>query len=133
MTGGAVVIGIGLNVAQRADELPPPSDPRAYPPTSLALVASACTDRDPLVRAVLRDLADWYARFTAANGDPDASGLRAAYLERCHTVGREVAVVLPGGETVWGKATGVDVEGRLSVETAAGARLLAAGDVLRVR
>ena len=32
-----VVIGIGLNVSQRADELPPPSDPRAYPPTSIGL------------------------------------------------------------------------------------------------
>src|SRR5690606_19616938 len=40
-----VVVGIGLNVSQRADELPPVPAP-AFPPTSLALAGAAMTDRD---------------------------------------------------------------------------------------
>src|SRR5215468_535735 len=46
-----VVLGIGLNVTMREDELPVPEA------TSLALAGSACTDRDPLLRALLRELA----------------------------------------------------------------------------
>ena len=88
--GPAVVLGIGLNVTLRADELPPPgSGLRA---TSLQLAGAAATDRDPLLRAVLRGVADWYGRWRAAGGDPVASGLRAAYLRHCVTVGRQVRV-----------------------------------------
>ncbi len=133
VSGDAVVIGVGLNVAQRADELPAPTGAGAYPPTSLALVAAACTDRDPLLRALLRRLAEWYDGFVTAGGDPDGSGLRAAYRERSHTVSRPLVVALPGGELVRGVATDVDIDGRLVVDTAQGARPLAAGDVLRVR
>ena len=63
---GQRVVGIGLNVSQRADELPPVPTPRRSPPTSLALAGAACTDRDPLLRAVLRSLADWYGRWADA-------------------------------------------------------------------
>ncbi len=133
LAGDAVVVGIGLNVTQRADELPPPVDPQAYPATSLALVGSACTDRDPLVRAVLRSLAQWYERWTDAGGDPDPSGLRAAYRQYCSSLGHRVVVLIPGDEVVEGTATDIDADGRLIVDTPAGSRLLAAGDVLRVR
>jgi BirA family biotin operon repressor/biotin-[acetyl-CoA-carboxylase] ligase len=129
IVGDAVVVGIGLNVAQRADELPE----GGYPATSLAIAAAACTDRDPLVRAILRGLERWYERWTAARGDPDPSGLRAAYVERCETLGRDVAVALPTGDVLRGSAAGIDSDGRLTVDTAAGMRLVAAGDVLRVR
>ncbi len=40
---------------------------------------------------------------------------------------------LPGGVTVEGLATGIDDGGGLVVETAAGARTFAAGDVVHVR
>jgi BirA family transcriptional regulator, biotin operon repressor / biotin---[acetyl-CoA-carboxylase] ligase len=131
--GNAVIIGVGLNVNQRADELPGQPDPRAYPPTSLALLGSACIDRDPLVRAILRGLSTWYQRWLEAAGDPEASGLHEAYRGLCRTIGTEVAVAVPGGEVVRGNAVDVDAEGRLVVETPAGRRSLAAGDVLRVR
>ena len=130
---GAVVIGIGLNVNQRADELPGQPDPRAFPPTSLALLGAACTDRDPLVRAILRGLSTWYQRWLDAGGNADASGLREAYRGLCRTIGAEVAVAVPGGEVVRGIAVDVDIEGRLVVDTPGGQRSLAAGDVLRVR
>ena len=130
--GDAVVVGIGLNVSQRADEVPPPVGP-AFPATSLALSGAAFVDRDPLLRAMLRALAEWYARWREVEGDPGSSGLRAAYREHCLTLGTEVRVTLPGGEVVTGVASDVDLDGRLVVVSPAGVRPLAAGDVEHVR
>jgi BirA family biotin operon repressor/biotin-[acetyl-CoA-carboxylase] ligase len=130
--GNAVVIGIGLNVTQAADELP--DDPTGPPATSLKLAGAAATDRDPLLRAMLRSLAGWYGRWRAAGGDADAAGLRTAYLMSCSTPGREVRVLLPGGAELTGTATTVDGEGRLVIRGADGAATaVAAGDVLHLR
>ena len=60
----AIVLGIGLNVTLRADELP--ENPTGLPATSLQLAGAAATDRDPLLRALLRSVADWYDRWRAA-------------------------------------------------------------------
>jgi BirA family biotin operon repressor/biotin-[acetyl-CoA-carboxylase] ligase len=119
----AVVLGIGLNVTLDEDELPHPGA------TSLKLAGAACTDRDPLLRALLRALASWYSRWRDAAGDPVASGLRGAYLRVCDTLGRQVSVALPGDGNVGGPATTVDFDGRLVVA----GRALAAGDVTHVR
>jgi BirA family biotin operon repressor/biotin-[acetyl-CoA-carboxylase] ligase len=127
----AVVLGIGLNVTLRADELP--EHPTGLPATSLQLAGAALTDRDPLLRALLRAVASWYDRWRVAGGDADASGLREAYLAVCATVGREVRVLLPAGSDVTGTATGVDADGQLVVATPAGERRLAAGDVAHLR
>ncbi|MFI7076022.1 biotin--[acetyl-CoA-carboxylase] ligase [Micromonospora sp. NPDC049903] len=127
----AIVLGVGLNVTLRADELP--EHPTGLPATSLQLAGAAATDRDPLLRALLRSVADWYARWRAADGDAVACGLRDAYLAVCGTVGREVRAFLPDGTELTGTATGVDLDGRLLVTTAAGERALAAADVLHLR
>ncbi|MEU6073087.1 biotin--[acetyl-CoA-carboxylase] ligase [Micromonospora sp. NPDC047074] len=127
----AVVLGIGLNVTLRADELP--ENPTGLPATSLRLAGAAATDRDPLLRALLRGIADWYGRWRAAGGDAVASGLRDAYLAACATVGRQVRVLLPGGEELTGTATGVDADGRLLLTTPTGPRSLPAGDILHLR
>lgn len=113
---GAVVIGIGLNVSLRADELPTPNA------TSLAL-EGAPADRDPVLRAILRELAARYA------GLGDAGALREAYVSMCATVGRRVRVELPDGSVLTGRASDVDRNGRLVV----GERPLSAGDVVHVR
>lgn len=124
----AVVLGIGLNVSLRGDELP-----RADA-TSLALAGAAMTDRDPLLRGLLRDLASWYERFRAAAGDPVGSGLLAGYRAECATLGRTVRVELPDGTALTGTATDVDTDGRLVVTPAGGTPVaLAAGDVTHVR
>lgn len=128
-----VVIGIGLNVTQRADELPPPLDATAFPPTSLALVGAALTDRSPLLKGCLRALAERYQAYQDADGDPVGSGLADAYRERCATIGQEVTVSLPGGTVLRGRASEVDGDGRLLVVGAHGTRALAAGDVHHVR
>jgi BirA family biotin operon repressor/biotin-[acetyl-CoA-carboxylase] ligase len=119
-----VVVGIGLNVSQTADELPVPTA------TSLRLAGSAVTDRDPVLRAVLRRLARRYDAWLAAGG----SGVAPAYRERCDTIGRAVRVELPDG-AVEGRADGVDDDGRLLVLPAGADRPLAlsVGDVVHIR
>ncbi|MFY1574432.1 biotin--[acetyl-CoA-carboxylase] ligase [Verrucosispora sp. WMMD703] len=127
----AVVVGIGLNVTLRADELP--ELPSGLPATSLQLAGAAATDRDPLLRALLRSVADWYARWRDAGGDAVASGLREAYLAACGTIGREVRALLPDGTTLTGTASGVDPDGQLLLTTPTGQRPLAAADLHHLR
>lgn len=127
----AIVIGIGLNVTLRADELP--DGVGGLPVTSLSMAGAPVTDRDPLLRALLRALASWYGRWREAAGEPDACGLRPAYLAACATVGTQVRVLLPSATEVTGTACGVDGAGRLRVRTADGERSVSAGDVVHVR
>ncbi|QKW24253.1 biotin--[acetyl-CoA-carboxylase] ligase [Kitasatospora sp. NA04385] len=128
LSGGAVVAGLGLNVSLRADELPVPTA------ASLALAGAETTDRSTLLRAVLREFAELYGEWTAAGGDPHASGLLPAYTARCTTLNRPVRVQLPGGRELLGEAVAVDADGRLVVRTPDGARHpVAAGDVVHVR
>ena len=125
----AVVLGIGLNVTTRAAELPATS---GLPATSLQLAGAASTDREPLLRALLRGLADRYGRWRAAGGDAGSSGLLDAYRQGCATIGRQVRVELPDGELI-GEATTVDADGQLVISTVDGERRVAAGDVRHVR
>jgi BirA family transcriptional regulator, biotin operon repressor / biotin---[acetyl-CoA-carboxylase] ligase len=124
----AIVVGLGLNVSLRAEELPVPTA------TSLLLAEAACTDRDPLLRAVLRELAAREARWRSAGGDPVRSGLVADYRARCSTLGRTVVVTLPQGRALNGEAVDVDDMGRLVVRDAEGVQhSVSAGDVTHVR
>ncbi len=124
---GGLVIGVGLNVGLREDELPVPAA------TSLAIEGAPLSDRAPLLRAILREFATWYREWTALEGDPERSGLRTAYRDLCATLGREVRVELPGGERLTGTARDVDGTGRLVVAAAGGERAVSAGDVVHVR
>ncbi|WP_406199203.1 biotin--[acetyl-CoA-carboxylase] ligase [Kitasatospora sp. NBC_01560] len=128
LSGGAVVAGLGINVSLRADELPVPAA------ASLALAGATVTDRATLLRALLRDFAVLYTEWTAAAGDPHASGLLPAYADRCTTLGREVRVQLPGDRELRGEAVAIDGDGRLVVRTPDGNRQpVGAGDVVHVR
>ncbi|WP_329175303.1 biotin--[acetyl-CoA-carboxylase] ligase [Streptomyces sp. NBC_01477] len=127
-TGAAgVVIGIGINVSLRAAELPVPTA------ASLALAGAQGTDRDPLLRAVLRSLADWYDAWRAADGDPAASRLQQTYAAGCATLGRQVRAELPGGRELAGTAVAVDGDGRLVIAGPDGERPVGAGDVVHLR
>lgn len=127
VAGDAVVVGVGLNVGLRAEELPVPAA------TSLAVEGAACTDRQELATALLLRLDAWVRRWTAATGDAVASGVRNAYRARCATLGLPVAVQLPDGAPVTGRAVDIDPDGRLVLDTAQGRRALSAGDVVHVR
>ncbi|WP_067508450.1 biotin--[acetyl-CoA-carboxylase] ligase [Actinoplanes sp. TFC3] len=131
VAGDAVVVGIGLNVSTRADELP---ETTGLPATSLLVQGAKSTDRDPLLRAFLRGFAQWYAGWREAGGDAEMCGLLAAYRRGCSTLGREVRVLLPDGGEITGVATAVDGDGQLVVRTADDAeRRVSAGAVLHVR
>ncbi|MFP5218301.1 MAG: biotin--[acetyl-CoA-carboxylase] ligase [Actinomycetes bacterium] len=108
---GAVVLGIGLNVTTRQDELPHAGA------TSVRLQDAATADRDTILRAVLRALRDVLA---------DPAGGRERYRALCSTIGRDVRVELPGRPPATGRATQVDDAGRLVVDGEA----YAAGDVV---
>jgi BirA family transcriptional regulator, biotin operon repressor / biotin---[acetyl-CoA-carboxylase] ligase len=137
-----IVVGVGLNVSLHTDELPVPTA------TSLTIEQAAFTDREPLVRAILREFESWYRAWCAVAGDPEADvpggyplvsgipvsesiegGLRTAYRNLCATLGREVRAELPGDETIIGMATDIDGLGRLVV----GDQALSAGDVVHIR
>jgi BirA family biotin operon repressor/biotin-[acetyl-CoA-carboxylase] ligase len=131
MAGDAVVVGLGLNVSTRADELP---ETTGLPATSLRVAGAPQLDREPLLRAVLRGVADWYQGWREADGDAELCGLLAAYRRGCSTIGRDVRVLLPGGGELAGRATSVDPDGRLVVRTADDRdHQVSAGDVLHVR
>jgi BirA family transcriptional regulator, biotin operon repressor / biotin---[acetyl-CoA-carboxylase] ligase len=137
VVGDAVVLGIGLNVTTRVDELPATT---GLPATSLQIAGAKSTDRDPLLKALLRGLARWYGGWRETGGDAELCGLLGAYRRGCSTIGRDVRVQLPAaaglaaGEVLTGRATTVDTDGRLVIRTADGAeQRVSAGDVLHVR
>ena len=115
--GPAAVVGIGLNVAMTADQLPIPAA------TSLSLLGVEA-DRNEVLKLVLDELDRSYALLLA-----DPSAVRDAYLAACSTVGSHVHVALPDGSTLDGEATDVDVHGQLVVD----GRPVTAGDVVHVR
>lgn len=123
-----VVVGVGINVTLREDELPVPQA------GSLALAGAITTDRDPLLRAVLRSLEEWYGRWRAAGGDPVASRLQEAYAAGCATLGRTVRAELPGDRSITGEAVALDGDGRLVIATEEGVQEpVGAGDIVHLR
>jgi len=126
-SGPVAVVGVGLNVTLREDELPVPGA------TSVLLSGGTTTDRGQLLLAVLGELELWYVAWRSARGDADVCGLRQAYAERCVTLGHEIRADLPDGTTLWGTARSVDADGALVVATSGGDRTMAAGDVRHVR
>ena len=124
--GGAVVVGVGLNVSTRADELPDTG-------TSLSLVAGRPVDRAAVLLQFLRTFERRYLAWAQTLGDPVASGLARDYLAWCSTVGAEVVVALPDGSSLEGVAESVDWDGRLVVRTVRGTVELASGDVRHLR
>ena len=124
--GPAAVVGVGLNVGMRQDELPVPTA------TSLAIVSGSEPDRTDVLVAVLSTLREAYDAWQAGG---DATGLRLAesYAAACETVGQDVRVDLPDGSVLTGHATGIDPSGRLVVDGPGGTTYVAAGDVVHVR
>lgn len=114
------VLGFGLNVSLRSDELPVPTATS----TRLAGSDAAAT---PILAAVLRSLETW---FLAWDGGDD---LVAEYRRRCDTVGRPVVVRPAGAEAITGEAVGVDAGGGIIVDTPSGRRTFVAGDVEHLR
>jgi BirA family transcriptional regulator, biotin operon repressor / biotin---[acetyl-CoA-carboxylase] ligase len=126
--GSGAVLGAGLNHRIPAESLPVPTA------TSLA-VEGLPTDADTVLAAYLEGLWVLLDRFEAAGGDPERSGVRAAVERACGTIGSSVRVLLPGGGSVTGRATGLDLDGRLVVapDRDGPPLVVAAGDVTHLR
>lgn len=117
-----VVVGAGVNTTMAAADLPVPTA------VSFASLGLECDD-DALLADYLTVLDEQLAALGAAGGDASTSGVHAEVEALCGTVGREVAVALPGGSTLAGTAERIDVDGRLVVD----GRAVSAGDVVHVR
>ena len=121
--GPACVIGMGINVAMRQEDLPVPTA------TSLALECPAGPPpRTEVAAAVLDELAAALARWTV-----NADAVAADYRSSCDTLGREVTVTLAAGRVLRGRAVDVDRQGCLLVDTADGREVIGAGDVVHLR
>jgi len=116
--GSGVVMGVGLNLTMEADELPTPVS------TSLTLLGADPVElEDRALAAYLGELRGLYETLLGG-GD-----IRAQVERECSTIGRRVRVELPGGDNLYGTATGLDEGGRLLVD----GRAVAAGDVTHLR
>lgn len=127
---GAVVVGTGVNVDHTPDQLPVPTA------TSWRLARATGTPA-PLPDGARESLLSAYLDLLASATEDllrgDARAVRAAYLERCLTLGRPVRLHLPGGDVVTGTAAGVAEDGALLLDGPAGRTTHPAGDVQHVR
>lgn len=122
-----VVVGLGLNVLQTADELPVPS-------ASSLWLSGASPSREMLLTALQESLADVVRQWRDGDGDAFAAGLGSEVEARMATIGREVRVLVPGGKEVRGTAVGLGADGSLVVELVDGERCeVRSGDVSHVR
>lgn len=124
--GAAAVVGVGLNVGMTRAELP------VAEATSLFVGSGAEPDRTDLLVALLDTLWEEYVGWQTG-GEPARRRLAASYAGLCVTLGRAVRVDLPAGRQLAGRATEIDTDGRLVVETAERPVAVGAGDVVHVR
>jgi len=130
--GDGLVIGAGVNLLHRTDELPIPTA------TSLVL-QGAVLRGDALVDAVssayLIRLRALYEAFVNTDGNARVSGLWAAVTARCSTLGQPVRVHLPAGGMLTGIAVDLDDSGRLRLRSGNDDQVTAvsAGDVEHLR
>jgi len=146
-SGIAVVIGAGVNLTMSAEQLPVATatsltlagadadaadDAGDAAATDAAAADAGLTDR--VLAAYLHSLIALVTALFQSGGDAVASGLHAAVVERCSTIGRDVRVELPGGAHLLGRAVGIDGIGRLQVrDDADQLRAVAAGDIVHLR
>ncbi|WP_036969482.1 biotin--[acetyl-CoA-carboxylase] ligase, partial [Promicromonospora kroppenstedtii] len=125
----AVVLGIGLNVSESADELPVPTA------TSLALAGHPRPDRTDVLVRMLGEVHAVVRRWEDADGDVLAAGLLAEYAAVSATLGTRVRAELAGnGGVLEGEAVGLDETGALRIRTDGGEeRTVTAGDVWHLR
>ena len=121
----AIVVGIGLNVTLRHDEI---ATPQAISLSDIGVDVPSRAEVANVLLGVLGDrVRDW-----RASGGAD-SQLAAKYREACSTLGALVRVELPGAKHIIGVARDVDQQGRLCIDCDGEEVVLAAGDVIHLR
>lgn len=117
-----VVVGAGVNTRMTRSDLP------VTTATSFAAIGAECDDD--------RLLADYLEAFSGFLDDLARGAVERVHhdIERlCVTIGREVAVALPDGTTLAGRAARLDDTGRLVVDAGTIETAVSAGDVVHVR
>ncbi|MEU6267426.1 biotin--[acetyl-CoA-carboxylase] ligase [Saccharopolyspora shandongensis] len=128
--GMAIVLGMGINVFQKREDLPRGAG--GLPATSLA-AEGADVDREEFAVALLTAFAEVDDRWRAADGDVVASGLLDRYRRLCGTLGQQVRVEL-GDDQLRGVAVDIDETGRIVVRAPDGrTTAVSAGDVVHLR
>lgn len=117
VANGAVILGIGLNVNQRRDQLPSAAK---VPPASLYTIDSIRRDRAPILVALIDHLERTYRLWLSSGLDALYDALGARDFLR----GRKVFLRAEAGTAV-----AIDRSGRLEVEIAGERRLLESGEV----
>jgi BirA family biotin operon repressor/biotin-[acetyl-CoA-carboxylase] ligase len=116
--GQGVVVGIGLNVSMKSEELPVPGA------TSLELEGFATLDRNQLIAMILNSLEADFINWDHGSSFCDQ------YLAYSSTIGSDVQIELPGGAKVQSKALSIDELGQLHLEDG---RCISVGDVIHLR
>ena len=118
--GAWVALAFGVNLAAAPANIDQPAislrdllPPDAPAPDPLAFLS-----------ALRPKLEAWSARIVSEGFEP----LRAAWLQRAYGIGREARVV-QGEQILEGRISGLSRRGELELDTEAGRRLIAAGDV----
>jgi len=103
-----VVIGIGLNV-----NLPHTSFPEELcdTATSLCEISGTPIDRNRLLAQLLTELEQGLEELTGHGSDR----LRLAYMSRCHTIGKQVRVVMGEERDLLGTAESISAAGALQI------------------
>lgn len=131
-SGGAVVVGMGLNVAPLPADVVP--GPGGLTPTSLADEGATELDRTDIAERLLVHLCEMDVDWRASGGDPRSTGLLDQYRERCSTLGQRVRVELSGGRELIGTGHDIAVDGTLVVRSDDGVdHSVSAGDVVHLR
>ncbi|SDQ79111.1 biotin--[acetyl-CoA-carboxylase] ligase [Microbacterium sp. cf332] len=120
---GDVILGAGVNTTMAEVDLP------VSTATSFAAMG-ATVDEDRLLADFLGGVRDHIAHLAVSGAD---EGLRDRVAAACLTLGADVVVSLPGGESLTGRAERLDEDGRLVVGTGAAETAVGAGDVVHVR
>lgn len=118
LTSTGVVIGTGINVHTRQEELPVPSA------TSFALQGYKDCDRNVLLVEILKSFSEHLRRWESAD-----SSLLLEYANLSATIGRRVEIEMPGQEKFISIATSVDPSGALVLDDG---RHVTVGDVTHI-
>ncbi|MFJ6282125.1 biotin--[acetyl-CoA-carboxylase] ligase [Pseudarthrobacter oxydans] len=128
-----VILGTGLNVTLRGEELPVPTA------TSVVLEAPRTADRTELLKSYLSHFAVLYRSFCNADGDPAAGLAGGPSLHKrveavMTTLGKQVRAQLPGDHEIIGHASRLDEYGSLLVvDRDSREHVVTAGDVVHLR
>ncbi len=123
-----VLVGIGLNLSPGSSLQLPAEVAERYVGLQDLVPAGAKPLRAEALAAVTEELAAWWNVWMAQGSRPVLDAFGAADALR----GERVRAELPDGACE-GVARGIDGEGSLIIDTAAGRRLVTSGEVVRLR